>query len=174
MDGRSNDRTPGGGAAAAGMMSRRAREDGRAGGRSGPFFCSPMWSPMAAPLGVLVFYAYTFAGVRADQPGCHPACNLDFNCTAVPLGVVYSDDLMIKCKNAFTKLPLAVDLTTPRCLNACRWDEAEKDQPIARTRTQGDAGIGQEHCRVHADYDRSRRAQLGRATGCTDSPLGRR
>ena len=138
----------------------------------------PMSSPMAVPLGVLMFYVvYTFAGVRADQPGCHPACTLDFNCTTVPLGVAYSDDLIIKCKSRPSLLHqdrLAVGLTAHRCVNACRWDEAEKDQPSARTLTQNHAGIGQEHCRVHADDDRSRRPQCGRATRGTYSSLGRR
>ena len=137
----------------------------------------PMSSPMAVPLGVLMFYVvYTFAGVRADQPGCHPACTLDFNCTTVPLGVAYSDDLIIKCKSRPSLLHqdrLAVGLTAHRCVNACRWDEAEKDQPSARTLTQNHAGIGQEHCRVHADDDRSRRPQCGRATRGTGLPEAR-
>ena len=46
----------------------------------------------------LLLFCHKLVGVQADQPGCHPACNLDFNCTTVPLKVAYADDLIIDCE----------------------------------------------------------------------------
>jgi hypothetical protein len=47
--------------------------------------------------GVLAIFAVAAVHADADQPGCSPACNLDFNCTTVPLGVAFSGDLVISC-----------------------------------------------------------------------------